>query len=267
MHSTKLLSTDEFIRRCKVLYGNRYSFGKTIYKNTRSNVTLTCSVHGDFAKNARSILMGTGCPKCQIRWKNYVQRQRYTTDQFIQKATELHEGFYTYDKTNYINCRSMVTITCPIHGQFEQLAGGHLEGYGCTKCGDQKHGDYRPWFIATYFERFPEKKNIPAILYLLYNDDEDFYKVGMTTKQTVEDRIKYLSTYKFNIVDKVSDTMYNIALAEQKILQEHKRYKPKKRFGGYTECLEKFVDIHQYIPHKDGILNMEARTDNGIRRN
>jgi hypothetical protein len=39
------------------------------------------------------------------------------------------------------------------------------------------------------------------------------------------------------------------------------------RYGGYTECLKSFVDIHLYVPHKDGILNKEARADNDIRRN
>jgi hypothetical protein len=267
MSSTQLLSSDEFIRRCKVLYEDRYSFEKTIYKNSRSNVTLTCPDHGDFVKNARSILMGTGCSKCQINWKNYVQRQRLTTAQFIQKARDLHEGFYTYDNTNYTNSRTLITITCPIHGEFEQRAGGHLEGYGCQKCGDTKHGDYRPWFISTYFERFPEKKDIPAILYLLYNSDEKFYKIGITTKKTVEDRIKYMSRYTFEIIDFVSDTMYNVAIAEQQILKDNKHYNPKKRFGGHTECLKNFVDIHQYIPHKDGIPVKEARADNDIRRN
>jgi hypothetical protein len=47
--------------------------------------------------------------------------------------------------------------------------------------------------------------------------------------------------------------MYNVSIAEQKILKEHPRYKPQKKFGGYTECLKQFVDIHQYVPHKGGI--------------
>jgi len=62
-------------------------------------------------------------------------------------------------------------------------------------------------------------------------------------------------------------TVYNVSMAEQKILKEHTLYKPKKRFGGYTECLKQFVDIHQYVPHKDGILTKEEKADNDIRRN
>lgn len=76
-----------------------------------------------------------------------------------------------------------------------------------------------------------------------------------------------MSHYTFEIVDTVNDTMYNVSVAEQKILKEHTHYKPQKRFGGYTECLKHFVDIHQYVPSKDGILTKEARADNDIRRN
>jgi len=72
----------------------------------------------------------------------------------------------------------------------------------------------------------------------LYNKDEDFYKVGITTKDNVKDRIKYISHYTFEIVDTVSNTMYNIAIAEQEILANAEKYKPKKRFGGYSECIK-----------------------------
>lgn len=247
MPSTKLLPQEDFLNRCKNLYGAAYNFDKTFYKNIRSDVTLTCSKHGDFTRNARAILNGVGCPVCKTNWKKYVDRQRMTTEEFIKKAQNIHQDFYSYSKAKYVNSRTPVTITCPIHGNFMQGAGGHLEGYGCRKCGDKKHGDYRPWYIETYFDRFPEKINIPAKLYLLYNNEENFYKVGITIKQEVSERIKYMSHYTFEIIDVVSDTMYNVALAEQKILKDNERYKPKKRFGGHTECLKNFVDIKQYL--------------------
>lgn len=248
MPSTKLLSQENFLDRCKKLYNDSYQFDKTIYKNLRSNVILTCVAHGDFTKNARSILNGAGCPNCKTNWKKYVDRQRMTTKEFVQKAKHIHEGFYSYQETKYINSRTPVIITCPIHGNFKQGAGGHLEGYGCRECGNKKHGDYRPWYIKTYFDRFPEKINVPAKLYLLFNDDEEFYKVGITVKQEVSERIKYMAHYTFEIIDVVSDTMYNVAIAEQKILQDNQKYKPKKRFGGYTGCLKNFVDIRKYLP-------------------
>lgn len=250
--TTKKITQQDFIDRCKEQFGDRYHYNKTVYTNIRSNVLVECNEHGVFEKNARSLLKGSGCKECNNKWNNYVKRRRMTTEEFIIKANDKHEGFYSYNNSVYINSRTKITITCPIHGDFKQGAGGHLEGYGCPKCGDLKHGDYRPWFIKTYFDKYPEKKHVPATLYLLYNKEEDFYKVGITTKSNVTERTKYMSHYTFEVVDTVSDSMYNIALAEQKILESFEKFKPKKRFGGYTECIKEFVDIHKYVPNRVG---------------
>jgi len=248
----KKLTQADFIKKVDKIHKNNLSFEHTIYKNSRSDISVNCKLHGKFKMNARGLLQGMGCKECNLRWHTYVQRQRMTTKEFVKKAKNKHEDFYSYEKSNYVNSRTKLIITCPMHGDFNQQAGGHLEGYGCQQCADLKHGDYRPWFIKTYFDRFPEKRNIPATLYLLYNKEENFYKVGITTKGNIEERIKYMSHYKFNIVDYGNDTMYNVAVAEQKILKSAEKYKPKKRFGGYSECIKKYIDIKKYVPKKVG---------------
>jgi hypothetical protein len=53
---------------------------------------------------------------------------------FIQKVNKVHDGFYSYNKVNYINARTKITITCPVHGDFEQLPYNHLIGKGCNRC-------------------------------------------------------------------------------------------------------------------------------------
>ena len=59
----KQLTQKQFINRIKVLDPN-LSFNKTIYKNKRSNVIITCEIHGDYETKAEMILKGCGCPKC-----------------------------------------------------------------------------------------------------------------------------------------------------------------------------------------------------------
>jgi hypothetical protein len=34
------------------------------YTNAHTNVTITCSEHGNFQQRATNHLMGQGCPKC-----------------------------------------------------------------------------------------------------------------------------------------------------------------------------------------------------------
>ena len=60
----KQLSQKEFIQRVKILNTN-LSFIKTIYKNKRSSITVTCDIHGDYNTKAEMILKGCGCPKCK----------------------------------------------------------------------------------------------------------------------------------------------------------------------------------------------------------
>ena len=57
-----------------------------------------------------------------------------TNKEFIEKAKLIHGEKYCYSKTKYIQSKDKVIITCLIHGDFEQRAGGHLSGYGCSKC-------------------------------------------------------------------------------------------------------------------------------------
>ncbi|WP_394271931.1 DUF723 domain-containing protein, partial [Butyricicoccus sp.] len=56
------------------------------------------------------------------------------TEQFIEEAKKVHGDKYSYLNTNYINNRTKVSITCPIHGEFLQTPSHHLHGEGCPKC-------------------------------------------------------------------------------------------------------------------------------------
>lgn len=46
----------------------------------------------------------------------------------------IHSGKYTYDKAVFVNARTPMLITCPIHGDFLQRSRDHKRGQGCKKC-------------------------------------------------------------------------------------------------------------------------------------
>ena len=62
--SGKQFSTESFIEKIKKFELN-LSFEKTIYKNKRSSVIVTCPLHGDYETKAEILLKGCGCPKCK----------------------------------------------------------------------------------------------------------------------------------------------------------------------------------------------------------
>jgi protein-arginine kinase activator protein McsA len=55
-------------------------------------------------------------------------------EKFIERCTEIHDDNYDYSKVKYKNTKEKVIIICNIHGEFEQVAHGHLQGQGCRKC-------------------------------------------------------------------------------------------------------------------------------------
>ena len=97
------------------------------YKGSNVKIRFMCDKHGEFLARPNDILNGQGCPKCG-------GTKKLTREEFIKSAMFVHNGFFSYDKCIYINSNEKVTITCPIHGDFEQKANNHLNGQGCLKC-------------------------------------------------------------------------------------------------------------------------------------
>ena len=73
-----VITTEEFIKRAKEIHGDKYDYSKTIYKNRRTKLIITCPKHGDFEQRPDAHLSGQGCPKCAIE----------TTHKKISKTTE-----------------------------------------------------------------------------------------------------------------------------------------------------------------------------------
>jgi hypothetical protein len=60
--------------------------------------------------------------------------KRYTTEDFVARAKEVHGDKYDYSSVVYTHNQNKVAITCPAHGIFNQQARLHLKGQGCREC-------------------------------------------------------------------------------------------------------------------------------------
>lgn len=128
------LTTQEFIEKAKQIHGDRYNYSQVAYINSKMKVKIICPEHGEFWQLPKDhINKGANCPVCGAisRAKN---QRKSTTIQFIEKAKRIHNGKYNYFKTQYINAKTKVIITCPIHGDFVQTPNNHLNGQGCPQC-------------------------------------------------------------------------------------------------------------------------------------
>ena len=58
------IGQDEFIRRCKEMYKDKYIYDKVEYTQMKDKVCIICPKHGEFWQRPYDHLHGHGCPKC-----------------------------------------------------------------------------------------------------------------------------------------------------------------------------------------------------------
>lgn len=68
-----------------------------------------------------------------------MKRKHRTNIEFIKDCNIIHNNYYNYRETIYTKMSNKVVITCPVHGNFKQLATHHIRGKGCAKCAFDKN--------------------------------------------------------------------------------------------------------------------------------
>lgn len=131
---TRRLTQQEFINRAKEVHGDKYDYTKSLYIGADNKLTITCIFHGDFSQTAQSHLQGIGCRQCAIVMKGKARTEN-AKQVFVEKAKQVHNNIYSYEKFTYKTSRTKGIITCDIHGDYLQSVNAHLFGSGCRKCG------------------------------------------------------------------------------------------------------------------------------------
>lgn len=172
MSQKSKLTTDDFIRRAREVHGDRYNYSKSKYVNINKNLTIICSVHGEFEQTPHNHLSGKGCKLCGIKRRS--NKQRKTIEQFIIDARKVHGDRYDYSKSKYVNADTKLTIICSIHGKFKQRPADHLRGRGCRKC---KYCKLRNTKLLTIDEFIRKARKI-------HGDRYDYSKVEYVNSHT-----------------------------------------------------------------------------------
>lgn len=128
----RVLKLEDFIKRADKIHNGFYDYSKTEFENEHSKAVIICPVHGEFKQTIADHLHGSGCKQCAV------EKQRMTTEEFIDKATIIHGGKYDYCESKVTKTKDHVDIICPIHGKYKQKVESHLKGSGCPKCGKVK---------------------------------------------------------------------------------------------------------------------------------
>lgn len=160
-------NTEEFIRKAKLVHGNKYNYSKVNYINNENKVEIICLTHGSFWQKPTNHLSGCGCAKCGGSAKS-------NTKEFIEKANKIHNNKYNYSKVDYINSKTPITIICHKHGEFKQTPLHHLHGEGCPICAREKLSDLQR---KTTKEFITEAKKV-------HNNKYDYSKVEYINGKT-----------------------------------------------------------------------------------
>jgi hypothetical protein len=150
------MNTEQFIQKAQTIHGNKFGYANVIFG---LKVQITCFEHGDFLTNpSNHLYRKSGCPKCA----NELASKRYSsnTEEFIQKARNVHGDCYDYSRAVYKNNSVKVSIRCIKHDIiFEQSPGNHLGGQGCPECGFERRVMNRTTPLTDYLKKASAKHN------------------------------------------------------------------------------------------------------------
>lgn len=234
-----LVDTEAFIERAMAVHNGKYSYEKTVYVNNHTNVIVTCPIHGDFETNPNNHgrkKRPAGCKKCA----DELQRKRrvFTKTQFIEAAQKVHGGKYSYQNVDYRNARQKVTIDCPFHGPFLQEPFSHTKGVGCPKCG---HEIINIGSTVDEYLKSGQRKDAHIYLLLVKRSNEEFLKIGITTKPLNHRFAPSTIPYEFDVLVWEKLDIAEAYLLEQGALEKFKKrfhYWPQLDFGGRSECFK-----------------------------
>ena len=225
-------NTEEFIKKAKLVHGDKYDYRDVEYYNCKTPVKIICPKHGEFWQNVNHHLQGQGCPEC---WNEKIGNiNRSSTEEFINKSRIIHRDYYSYNKVDYYNNTTKVIITCPIHGDFEQIPADHLHGAGCPKC-SISHGEREIMF-------FLDDWGIP-----------------------------YKAQYKYSTLNRNYRFDFYIETPNQNFIIEYngrQHYEPVDIFGGeerFQEQLKRDNDLRDYCKETN-IRLFEIKYDSDIKQ-
>jgi len=153
----------DIIERFVSIHKDRYDYSLVNYIDLKTPVIIICKEHGVFEQLPQSHLIGCGCQKCS-------GNNRLTKEKFVILSNIKHNNKYDYSKSIIKNSKTKTIITCPVHGDFEQVPTSHyIKGHGCPKCKRSKGEEI--------IEKYLIENNIIFIHQKMFDDCKNIKKL------------------------------------------------------------------------------------------
>ena len=205
---------EQFIKKAKEIHGDKYDYSKVIYTGNKNKVTIICPKHGEFYQSPNMHLRGRGCKQC--RSEKLSVQFKMNTEQFIQKAKQVHGNKYDYSKVNYTDSQNHVCIICPKHGEFYQKPAVHLSKSGCPLCkSSHMEIDVNNLLMSLNLQfNVHDRKTlnngleldfyIPSLNIAIECQGLQHFQIGGWGHKTIEERIQYLKEIQKRDNDKLN---------------------------------------------------------------
>lgn len=165
-------SLEKFISKAKVIHGLKYNYEKVNYISAKSNVTITCPVHGDFKQAPTNHLSGKGCRKCFLDRR--ADELKISQTEFLSVINKIHGKRYDLSEVKYVNAHTNIKVKCYDHGYFYPSPQAFKKGGNCPKCViDSRTGKSK----VSHSEIISQFKKV-------HKEKYDYSKVVYSTKTT-----------------------------------------------------------------------------------
>lgn len=228
---------------------NHLDFSKTDYKGALNYTTVNCRIHGEFPTKPNWILSGYGCPVCSDEKRS--EHRLSNTKDFIKRCMERFDhNIKIYDKVDYKGAKKEILIFCnACDDYYKTIPNSHYSGQGCPIC--NKGGYSRSDYVK-------QAKGRDGVMYILKlkNDDEEFYKIGITF-QGIKTRFSGNNSLPYDY-----EIMYeykcDAGCTWDLEKEHHKKYKayqyfPNISFAGYTECFTTELPVEEIISYLERV--------------
>ena len=228
-------TTDQFTQRGKEIFGDKYDYSQTKYRNKRSDVTIICPVHGEFTQKGQEHLEGHGCRRCGDEKRGEVQQ--FSVEVWKERLNNFPKISFKEEPTT-LGYYAKALFKCEDHGDFEASLGNLLKTkHICQKCGYFSH---QRQSVRSHLQ---SKK---AYVYYVYFPDLKKFKLGVASSLTK--RINYFGTPAVVILKKRFTYLKAVSI-EHELMNalEQFRYKGSTKLlpSGNTELFDE--DVYEYI--------------------
>lgn len=139
----KKKSFEEFQDEANKKYNRKFKYLKEDFKNYFTKITITCPKHGKFKMEPKHHLRSKyGCPICAK--ESFIGHQGHFSEksgkhwaeqEFLEAAHEKFGNKFSFEKMNYVNMKTPITIICSKHGDFIKTPQQFITSmHGCNKC-------------------------------------------------------------------------------------------------------------------------------------